>query len=615
MSTNLLSPVPASAGRAEADSVDVDSAELALPKILVANRGEIALRIIRTIQESGRQAVAVYADQDLNAPFVRLADEAYSLGGSTAGETYLSGDKILEVAKRAQVSAIHPGYGFLAENPLFARQVEEAGLVWIGPDAAVIEMLGDKIRARQSALEANVSPVPGTHSALEDKEEVIRFVEQWGYPVVLKAADGGGGRGIHVLRQDGDLDNFFATWVPGSSKFFVERYVEKARHLETQSARDSHGNFALYSTRDCSVQRRHQKLIEEAPAPNLSPVIAQQLKDSSQALFEASGYVGLGTCEFLLSSDGELYFLEVNPRLQVEHTVTEEVSGVDLVDAQLRIAAGEPLPTPQPVRGHSIELRVTSEDPYHDLAPSLGTLEHVAWPTGPGIRIDTGVVAGDTISPEFDSMVAKLIVWAPSRGGAIKRALRAIAETEIAGIQTPLPLYRHILQDPQFSEGVWTRWLESGVLETFGAKDGETGSTAGIPASPAETEAVSRQKILIEIDGRRVEVVIPGDLFATAPTRKAPQPLRQSRESRRTPGANSDDAITAPTQAIVVRLGAKPGDHVESGDVLVVLESMKMESYVNAPRAGRLESIAVGVGDNVSPGQVLAVLEGESDEL
>lgn len=619
-----------------------------ISRVLVANRGEIALRIIRSIQESGRQAIAVYADQDLDAQFVRAADEAYALEGTSAGLTYLNADKILEVAYRSEADAVHPGYGFLAESADFARRVEESGLTWIGPAPGVIDLLGDKIRARQTAVSVGVSPVPGTQEPLTDRAEVEDFIEQWGFPVVLKAADGGGGRGIHVLQRDVDLDNFFTGRDLGGSNgagFFIERYVPKARHLETQSGRDRAGNFTVYSTRDCSVQRRHQKLIEEAPAPFLREGVLESLVAGSRALFDAVDYVGLGTCEFLLSDEGELYFLEVNPRLQVEHTVTEEVTGVDLVDIQLRIASGETLATALPPRGHSIELRVTSEDPGNDLQPTMGMLTRVSWPTGPGIRIDTGIGEGDSVSPEFDSMVAKIIVTAPTREQAIARALRVTSETVLEGVSNPLPLYAHILRRPEFSTaqdgnlGVWTRWLESGVLEEFGAEyaagrspepttspvgggagrrlgaAGATGTSTNNDASGSPESNVARRRAVIEINGQRAELTFPADLFGaslTAPTRKAPQPLRSAREgSRRGSGASSaadNDAIVAPSQAIVVRIAAQPGDDVAEGDILLVLESMKMESYVHAPRAGTLELISVEVGANVAPGQLLAKL-------
>lgn len=604
----------------------------AITKILVANRGEIALRIIRSVRDSGRTAVAVYADQDLDSQFAAAADEAYALGGTSATDTYLNADKIIEIALRSGADAVHPGYGFLAENADFAAAVQDVGLVWIGPEPGVIDLLGDKIRARQTAISVDVSPVPGTQEPLQSREEVEAFIDQWDYPVVLKAADGGGGRGIHVLNAAADLDAFFTGRDLGGvngAGFFIERYVPKARHLETQSGRDSHGTFTVYSTRDCSVQRRHQKLIEEAPAPFISKEIEDRLLKSSEALFNAVDYVGLGTCEFLLSDDGELYFLEVNPRLQVEHTVTEEVAGVDLVAAQLEIASGNPIPLGEPVRGHSIELRVTSEDPANDLAPTTGTLTSVVWPTGPGIRIDTGIGVGDAVSPEFDSMVAKIIVTAPTREQAIARALRVTEETVLEGVSNPLPLYAHILSSTQFAVeqdgnlGVWTRWLESGVLEEFGElyKAELEQLSPGTTTAPGAAAPAARTRVVIELDGKRAELTLPANLLtpAAAPSdgpKRAPQPLRAGREGGRRATATAAvnaDSIVSPMQAIVVRVPAEVGQEVKEGDIVLVLESMKMESYVHAPRDGVIEAINVEVGANVAPGQVLATLSQEGD--
>ncbi len=629
-------------------------------RVLVANRGEIALRIIRSIRETGRHSIAIYADQDLESQFVKAADEAYALGGASATDTYLNGDKVIEIALRSGADAIHPGYGFLAENADFARKAIDAGLIWIGPSPDAIDTLGDKVRARQTAVRVGVAPVPGTLDAIKSADEVADFITQYGYPVVLKAADGGGGRGIHVLTGQRDFEHFFTGRDLGGvngAGFFVERYVPKARHVETQCGRDSLGNFAVYSSRDCSVQRRHQKMIEEAPAPFISEEIANVLVDSSRALFEGVDYVGLGTCEFLLSEDGELYFLEVNPRLQVEHTVTEEVAGVDLVASQLAIASGEQIILGHAPYGHSIELRVTSEDPSADLAPTTGVLTRVVWPSGPGIRIDTGIGEGDAVAPEFDSMVAKIIVTAPTREQAIARALRVTEETLLEGVSTPLSLYAHILNRPEFREptngglGIWTRWLEDGVLEEFSgelAAQMEQGAVKGNPTRTAaaavaaagqnlskssEVAADQRQSFVIEIDGKRMTLTLPAELtrgsavagaagfaagatsgFPAAP--RSPQPLRSSRDhaKRAEAAVSSDSSITSPMQAIVVRLVAAPGDQVNEGDLVMVLESMKMEKHVYAPRAGILESIDVEPGQNVGPGQVLATLQQQEPE-
>lgn len=604
-------------------------------RVLVANRGEIALRIMRSVRETGRESVAVYADQDINAQFVQAADHAYSLDGTSAADTYLNAQKVLDRAVASSADAIHPGYGFLAENADFAQMVQDAGIAWIGPSPRVINTLGDKVRARQTAVSVGVPPVPGTLDALKERSEVEDFVAAHGYPVVLKAADGGGGRGIHVMRSASDLDQFFLgrDITNGGAGYFVERYVPKARHVETQCGRDTHGNFTVFSSRDCSVQRRHQKMIEEAPAPFISADSQKKLLDYSRALFEGVAYVGLGTCEYLLSEEGELFFLEVNPRLQVEHTVTEEVSGVDLVAAQLTIASGGVIPTDNPVRGHSIELRVTSEDPANDLFPTTGTLSRVVWPTGPGIRIDTGIGVGDEVSPEFDSMVAKIIVTAPTREQAIQRALRVTEDTDLEGVSNPLPLYAHILRRTEFAEannegslGVWTRWLEDGVLDEFSKELAmqEDGEETTSPSSVTSSTA-GRSKFIIELDGKRSVLTLPENLLSAAVVsstlasgdRKplAPQPLRSSREHRKQTDSPVADGpvITSPMQAIVVRLVAEVGDQLAEGDLIMVLESMKMEKYVLAPKAGVLGSIEVSPGQNVSPGAVLATLEIEGD--
>ncbi len=614
----------------------VDQSLPAPRRVLVANRGEIALRIMRSVRETGRESVAVYADQDIDTQFVQAADHAYALGGTSAADTYLDAQKVLDRAVASSADAIHPGYGFLAENAEFAQMVQDAGITWIGPSPQAINTLGDKVRARQTAVSVGVPPVPGTLDALKERSEVEDFVAVHGYPIVLKAADGGGGRGIHVMRAKVDLDQFFLgrDITNGGAGYFVERYVPKARHVETQCGRDSHGNFTVFSSRDCSVQRRHQKMIEEAPAPFISEDSQRRLLGYSRALFEGVDYVGLGTCEYLLSEEGDLFFLEVNPRLQVEHTVTEEVSGVDLVAAQLTIASGGAIPTDNLVRGHSIELRVTSEDPANDLFPTTGVLSRVVWPTGPGIRIDTGIGVGDEVSPEFDSMVAKIIVTAPTREQAIQRALRVTEDTELDGVSNPLPLYAHILRRPEFAGatnegglGVWTRWLEDGVLDEFSKEfsahesvDEET-QTASALTSPG----TNRSKFIIELDGKRSVLTLPENLLSAAVASGAlasserrplaPQPLRSSREHRKQADAPVPDGpvITSPMQAIVVRLVAEVGDELAEGDLVMVLESMKMEKYVLAPKAGVLGSIEVSPGQNVSPGAVLATLEIEGD--
>lgn len=608
-------------------------------KILIANRGEIALRVVRAAREDGRVSVAVYSDQDLNSRYVQEADEAYSLQGASAADTYLDQEKILAIAAKSGADAIHPGYGFLAENPTFARAVRDAGLIWLGPSPDAIEALGDKITARETATKLGVPTVPGSDGALTGRDEVERFIEKHGFPVVIKASDGGGGRGITVMQQPADLNHFFAGRSDDSlGNMFIERYVARARHVETQCGRDTHGNFFVYSTRDCSIQRRHQKLIEEAPAPFLTAEVEKVLTDASRALFEGVDYIGLGTVEFLLEGDSA-YFLEVNPRLQVEHTVTEEVTGTDLVQQQFLIADGAPIAAPAPVRGHAIELRITSEDPQNDFTPTTGTLTSVTWPGGPGIRVDASVEDGDEISLEYDSMIAKVVVLAPTRAHAIARAKRAIRETHLEGLATPLKLYDYLLGREEFASeeslSVYTKWLENEVLsdpealsDALGddsagsavagpavAASGGSGATSATAATTAAgTASAKRISFPIEIDGRRHQITIPEGVFgsAAAPTQKPKpsQPLRSQRDTARAGAVEAVDglAITSPMQAIVVRVTIEVGQAVLEGDLVAVLESMKMEKYVHAHRSGVVENIAIATGTNVTAGQVLIQL-------
>jgi Acetyl/propionyl-CoA carboxylase, alpha subunit len=557
------------------------------------------------------QAVAVYADGDRDASFVSAADQAYSLSGTTASETYLDAEKILTIAARCGANAIHPGYGFLAEDATFAQAVEDAGLTWIGPGASSIAALGDKVQARNVAERVGVSPVPGTNEPLASRAAAQDFINQYDYPVVLKRADGGGGRGISVIKTETDLDNFFSGRDESTlGGFFIEKFIERGRHVETQCGRDRHGNFVVYSTRDCTVQRRHQKLIEEAPAPFLTPETETALFDASKKLFDGVDYVGLGTCEFMLDQDGSVYFLEVNPRLQVEHTVTEEVSGVDLVGQQFMIAEGKELTRPAPTRGHSFELRITSEDPTSGFSPSLGSLSEVKWPTGPGVRIDTGVVAGDEIAPDFDSMIAKLIITGENRDHALRRARRALAETSIQGVGTPIPLYQAILDTAEFENlSIWTRWLEEQFLDTF--LDGKKTSPSE-PAAPSKASELTH--FAIEIDGRRHDLALPANLFkgVGADMPRPPQPLRSAKAAKGTEAAKGDpNLVSSPLQAIVVRICVTPGEEVTEDQLVAVLESMKMEKYVHAPRAGTIEDILVATGDNVSPNQPLVKLAKE----
>lgn len=608
----------------------------------MANRGEIALRVVRTAREMGVSTVAVYCAQDRDAAYAREADEAYLLPGRDGCDAYLDAASILAVAGRAGADAIHPGYGFLSEKPDFARAVLDAGLVWIGPSPEALDALGDKVSARGVAHAAGVPVVPGTSAALTGPDDVTHFVACNGYPVVMKRADGGGGRGISVLNDDDDLHTFLQAHGSGDdiTSYFAERFVAHARHVETQCGRDSRGGFVVYSTRDCTVQRRHQKLIEEAPAPFLGDDVVSRLRGWSRALFETVGYVGLGTCEFMVEPDGSAYFLEVNPRLQVEHTVSEEVCGLDLVREQIVIASGGEASAPRRPRGHSIELRITSEDPRAGLTPGSGRIEDIRWPAGPGIRVDAGVGRGDVVSPDFDPMIGKLVVTAQDRACAIARARRALGELRIVGVPTPVSLYRRILADPAFIGGdgrlgISTTWLESTYLDPSA---GIVASTRDIvPAAGAAeaggmdgSDAARPVSFPVEVDGRRVTVTLPGDVMDVlgreaqgagrvnpAPAGGRPQPLRRRRplpgpapdgRASGTPPAGIPDAVASPIQAVVVRVLAETGSRVKQGDLLVVLEAMKMENYVRAPRDGVVAEVKARQGGSVSAGDVLVVM-------
>ena len=588
-------------------------------RILVANRGEIALRVCRTATDMGISTIAVYADQDMAAPHTREADEALALGGDDAASTYLDSEKILAIGIETGADAIHPGYGFLSENSSFARAVEDAGIAWLGPSSAVIDALGDKIKARRVAEACGVSPVPGVSQPVTSRAEVEDFIATAGYPVVLKRADGGGGRGISVIRCASDLDLFFTRHADSADlgAHFVERFVEVARHVETQCARDALGNFHVISTRDCSVQRRNQKLVEEAPAPFLPDGAHETLIASSRALFEHVNYIGVGTVEFLLEPDGSIWFLEVNPRLQVEHPVSEEVTGIDLVREQIRIAQGLALTTPPEPRGHSFEFRITSEDPSQDLTPTAGRLDEVHWPLGPGIRLELGIDQGDTVQTAFDSMIAKIIVTGADREQALARSRRALAEFSVQGVATPVPVYQDIINDPDFCGvggfNVSTRWFETSFMTRHDYSD------LAIPTEASSTADLPRQTYIIELDGRRVSLTLPAGMFnaPTAPAPRPPQPLRSSprRAAAAAPhvgphrGAPGD--IIAPMQAIVVALAVGEGERVEEGQLVAVLEAMKMEKPLLAPRAGTVTALTVSPGDTVTAGSRIAHITDE----
>jgi acetyl-CoA/propionyl-CoA carboxylase biotin carboxyl carrier protein len=582
-------------------------------KVLIANRGEIAVRIARACRDAGMTSVAVYAEPDRDALHVRLADEAFALGGSTPGDSYLSIDKLLDVAARAGADGVHPGYGFLAENAQFAQEVIDAGLTWIGPPPAAIDALGDKVKARHIAQAAGAPLVAGTSEPVADAEEIVTFAKEHGLPVAIKAAYGGGGRGLKVARTIEEIPELFDSAVReavsafGRGECFVERYLDKPRHVETQCLADSHGNVVVVSTRDCSLQRRHQKLVEEAPAPFLSDEQNAELYRASKAILREAGYVGAGTCEFLVALDGTVSFLEVNTRLQVEHPVTEEVTGIDLVREQLRIADGEALDYDDPpVRGHSFEFRINGEDAGRNFLPAPGTVTTWQPPSGPGVRLDSGVVAGDTVAGAFDSMLAKLIVTGASRQQALERSRRALDEFVVEGMPTVLPFHRAAVSDPAFAPAdprqpfsVHTRWIETEFdnrIEPFG----------GEQAADAEPE--ERERVVVEVGGRRLEVVLPAGLAGGAARGTAKRPGRRS-GGKKSAAAASGDSLTSPMQGTIVKVVAEEGQQVAKGELVVVLEAMKMEQPLGAHKAGTITDLTAQVGAIVTTGAVICAIK------
>ena len=585
-------------------------------KVLVANRGEIAVRVVRACKDAGIGSVAVYAEPDRDALFVRLADEAHSLEGATPAESYLSIDKILDVARRSGADSVHPGYGFLAENSAFAQAVLDAGLTWIGPPPAAIDALGDKVQARHIAQRVGAPLVAGTPDPVSGADEVLAFAREHGLPIAIKAAFGGGGRGLKVARREEEVADLYESAVReavgafGRGECFVERYLDKPRHVETQCLADRHGNVVVVSTRDCSLQRRHQKLVEEAPAPYLSDEQLATLYDSSKAILREAGYVGAGTCEFLVGQDGTISFLEVNTRLQVEHPVSEEVTGLDLVREMFRIAAGEELGYDDPeVQGHSIEYRINAEDAGRGFMPAPGTLSKWRAPAGPGVRLDEGYTEGETVPGAFDSLVAKLVVTGRDREHALARSRRALAEFVVEGMPTVLPFHRAVVDDPAYvgdgaTFSVYTSWIETEFDNRIPPYAGE---------AVVAPEAGERRSVTVEVGGKRLEVVLPAGLGMVAGAVAGAAAGAAAKRPRRSGGkkagaAASGDAVTSPMQGTIVKVAVTEGSVVAVGDTIVVIEAMKMEQPLTAHKAGTVTGLQAEVGATVTSGAVLCEL-------
>ena len=589
-----------------------------IAKVLVANRAEIAVRVIRAARDAGLPSVAVYAEPDAEAPHVRLADEAFALGGQTSAESYLDFAKILDAAEKSGANAIHPGYGFLSENADFAQAVIDAGLIWIGPSPQSIRDLGDKVTARHIAARAQAPLVPGTSDPVKDADEVVAFAKEYGVPIAIKAAFGGGGRGMKVARSIEEIPELFesatreAVAAFGRGECFVERYLDKPRHVEAQVIADQHGNVVVAGTRDCSLQRRFQKLVEEAPAPYLTDAQRKEIHESAKRICKEAHYYGAGTVEYLVGQDGLISFLEVNTRLQVEHPVTEETAGIDLVLQQFKIANGDKLDTtedPTP-RGHAIEFRINGEDAGRNFLPAPGPVTKFHPPSGPGVRMDSGVETGSVIGGQFDSMLAKLIVYGANRQEALARSRRALDEFEVEGLATVIPFHRAVVSDPAFigddkGFSVHTRWIETewdNTIEPF---------AGGEPLDEEDTRP--RQKVVVEVGGRRIEVSLPGDLALSngvadpaGVIRKKPKPRKRGSHAG---AVASGDAVTAPMQGTVVKVAVEEGQEVAVGDLVVVLEAMKMENPVTAHKDGTITGLAVEAGAAITQGTVLAEIK------
>ena len=566
-----------------------------MKRVLIANRGEIAVRVIRACSDHGIESVAVYSETDRDSMHAQMADSAYSLSGTTAAQTYLNIEKLIAIAKKSGADSVHPGYGFLSENADFAQAVIDAGLIWIGPPPAAIRALGDKVSARKIAAKAGAPLVAGTADPVNNHDEIIAFAKEHGLPVAIKAAHGGGGRGLKIAFTMEEIPEAFASAVReaiagfGRGECFVERYLDKPRHVETQVLVDKFGNAAVISTRDCSLQRRHQKLVEEAPAPFLTEAQNEELYRASKAIMKEAGYVGAGTCEFLVGVDGTISFLEVNTRLQVEHPVSEEVTGIDLVREQFRIAIGEELGYTDPViRGHSIEFRINGEDPGRSFLPAPGRITKMSLPTGPGVRVDTGFRTGDAITGNFDSLLAKLIVTGATREQAITRARRAIAEFTIEGMATALPFHQAILQDPAFTDEfkVYTSYIEKEFKNQI--------PEFRILPLEAQTKAAA-DHLVAEINGKRFEILV-----------HAPEPVvKRHRAKDALAGGSGGVGLTSPMQGTVVKVAVTQGQSVEKGDLVIVLEAMKMEQPLMAHRSGVISNLTAVIGESVTSGTVL----------
>ncbi|MFD5035372.1 acetyl/propionyl/methylcrotonyl-CoA carboxylase subunit alpha [Streptomyces sp. NPDC058220] len=581
-------------------------------KVLIANRGEIAVRVARACRDAGIASVAVYADPDRDALHVRAADEAFALGGDTPAASYLDMAKVLQAAKDSGADAIHPGYGFLSENADFAQAVLDADLTWIGPPPQAIRDLGDKVAARHIAQRAGAPLVAGTPDPVSGSDEVVTFAQEHGLPIAIKAAFGGGGRGLKVARTMEEIPELYDSAVReavaafGRGECFVERYLDRPRHVETQCLADSHGNVVVVSTRDCSLQRRHQKLVEEAPAPFLSEAQNAELYAASKAILKEAGYVGAGTVEFLVGTDGTISFLEVNTRLQVEHPVTEEVTGLDLVREMFRIADGEQLGYDDPaVRGHSFEFRINGEDPGRGFLPAPGTVTTFAPPSGPGVRLDAGVESGSVIGPAWDSLLAKLIVTGATREQALQRAARALAEFDVEGMATAIPFHRKVVADPAFTSDpfqIHTRWIETEFVNDIPA--------FAVPTDVDTDDEPGRETVVVEVGGKRLEVSLPISLgMSLARTGLAAGAKPKRRAAKKSASAASGDTLASPMQGTIVKVAVEEGQEVKEGDLVVVLEAMKMEQPLNAHRSGTVKGLAAAVGESVTSGATICEIK------